>query len=365
VPKVGESLFGPSPASIFVGHEGYPNVFVGPMVSVNSDNLDRVDTPEKMYGLDTSGIIKLRYSLVRTKLNQSIFSKERYVSELQDVVLASKPTDLEVNFSKKPSFSSNFSPLSQPMGLSGEIKQVKLAQNPIIGRPVYSLVEDEMTATETSIEFYKLGTDISKISKILSSGVLGKQGKKLVPTRWSITAVDDMLGKHIISEIKDCPQVNEFLLYENSYLDNHFHIILSPGFWEFEQIESWFPQTLWNRNGPKEPQFAVEGELHYGRKTYAISQSGGYYASRFGVAEGLKNLGRQARCLVIREIHEGYEIPVGVWEVRENVRMAFKNPPQKFSTMEELFKNLKTRVSPQIYRQKSNMLRQNRLTDFL
>jgi hypothetical protein len=335
------------------------------MVSVKPENMDTVDTPEKMYGLNTAGIIKLRYSLVRTKLNQSIFSKDRYISELQDVVLAKKPTDLEVNFSKKPTFSSSFSPLLQPMGLSGELKTLKLAQNPSIGKSVYRLVEDELTATDTAIEFYKLGTDVSKISKILSSGVLGKAQKKLVPTRWSITAVDDMLGKHIILQIKDSPTINEVLLYENTYLDNHFYIILMPGSWEFEQIETWFPQTLWNKGGVNEPQFSVESEFYFGRKKYAITQSGGYYAARFGVLEGLKNMGRQARSMVIREIYEGYDIPVGVWEVRENVRNAFRNPPKKFASLEELCKSLKTKVGPQIYRQKSNLLHQNRITDFL
>jgi hypothetical protein len=76
-------------------------------------------------------------------------------------------------------------------------------------------------------------------------------------------------------------------------------------------------------------------------------------------------MGRQARSMVIREIYEGYDIPVGVWEVRENVRNAFRNPPKKFASLEELCKSLKTKVGPQIYRQKSNLLHQNRITDFL
>ncbi|MBN2094821.1 MAG: hypothetical protein JW727_02135 [Candidatus Aenigmarchaeota archaeon] len=366
VPKVGDSLFGPSPSSIFVGHEGYPSVFVGPMVSVTRENLGASDTPEKMYGLSAPEIIRLRYSLVRTKLHKDILSRDRYVRDLQDLTLSKKPTDLEVNFMKRPRFSSEFSPLLQPMGLAGEIKAVRLTENPSIGRPIYSLVEGGLKATDAAIGLYNQNLDMSQISKILSSGVLGlEKNKKLVPTRWSITAVDDLLGKHIISEISGFMQVNFFELYENTYLDNHFHILLMPGFWEFEQIESWFPQTVWNNREGALPEVSVEGEKSWGRKTYAATQSGGYYAARFAVAEGLRNMGRQARALVIREVHEGYDVPVGVWEVRENVRNALRNPPQRFSSFQEMMKNVKTRMDVAFYRQKSNLLRQNRLTDFL
>jgi len=365
-PKVGESLFGPSPSSIFVGHEGYPKVFVGPMVGLEESNLEVADTPEKMYGSGIDKILKFRYSLVRGKMPREIASRDRYIREMRDIVLSQKPTDIEANFIKRPRFLQEFSPLTQPMGMSGELKSIRLTENPKIKAPVYRLSGDELSAQKAAIEIYNLGFNISQISKILSSGALGlEKRKKLVPTRWSITAVDDLISKKLIGEVKQKPLINEYLLYENAYLDNHFHILLMPGFWEFEQIECWFPSSFWNRAKNNEPQFAVESEFYHGRKTYAIEQSGGYYAARFGVAEGLKNLRRQARALVIREIYEGYDIPVGVWEVRENIRAAFKNPPKKFNSSEELFKNLNTRVSPEKYRKVSSILRQNRITDFI
>ena len=176
---------------------------------------------------------------------------------------------------------------------------------------------------------YNSKFEVSQISKILSSGVLGVK-KKIVPTRWSITAMDDLLGKHFIKQIKDFDSVNEYFLFMNSYLDNYYYIILIPGNWEFEQFESWFPGTLWNLQG-KEPSVTVEHEGYTGRNKYAISQSGGYYAARFAVAEGLLNMKKQARAMVIREIYEGYEIPVGVWEVREGIRNALKLKPDKLS----------------------------------
>ncbi len=363
-PKIKETLFGPSPKSVFVGHEGYPNLLIGPMISLNEQNIERLDTPEKMYGMSLDNIVKDRYSLVRGKLKKNIFTKDRYIQELQDLTLSTKPVDLEINFSKKPSFSQSFSTITQPMGASGEINKIKVVDNPKITKKVYSLIKGGIKANDAAIEFYNSKFEVSQISKILSSGVLGVK-KKIVPTRWSITAMDDLLGKHFIKQIKDFDSVNEYFLFTNNYLDNYYYILLIPGNWEFEQFESWFPGTLWNSHG-KEPSVTVEHEGCGGRKKYAISQSGGYYAARFAVAEGLLKMKKQARTIVIREIHEGYEIPVGVWEVREGIRNAFKLKYDKFTSLNELFKFLdeKLRLPVKDYNEKSKLLTQRRIFDF-
>ncbi len=363
-PKIKENLFGPSPKSVFVGHEGYPDLFVGPMVSLDESNLERLDTPEKMYGMNLESIVKDRYSLVRGKLKRNVFIKDRYIQELQDIALSVKPVDIEINFSKKPSFSQSFSTITQPMGASGEVNKIKVVDNPKITKKVYHIINGGIKANDAAIEFYNSKFEVSQISKILSSGVLGVK-KKIVPTRWSITAMDDLLGKHFIKQIKDFDSVNEYFLFMNSYLDNYYYIILIPGNWEFEQFESWFPGTLWNLQG-KEPSVTVEHEGYTGRNKYAISQSGGYYAARFAVAEGLLNMKKQARAMVIREIYEGYEIPVGVWEVREGIRNALKLKPDKFTNLNELFNflNTKLRLPVEEYNKKSKLLTQRRLNDF-
>ncbi|RLJ01687.1 MAG: hypothetical protein DRP10_03480 [Candidatus Aenigmatarchaeota archaeon] len=361
-PKIKESLFGPSPKSVFVGHENYPDVFVGPMVSLNESNLERVDTPEKMFGLSQEKILEDRYSLVRGKLQKNVFTRDRYIRELQAVTLSAKPVDLEINFRKKPSFSLSFSPILQPMGASGEVNKIKVVDNPKIRSPVYKLIDDDIKADEAVVEFYKLNFNVSQISKILSSGVLGIK-KKLVPTKWSITAIDALLSKYFITKIKNFSSIDEYLLFENSYLGNHFYILLLPGNWEFEQFETWFPGTLWNLNS-NSPQITVEFEFYFGRKDYASLQSGGYYASRFAVSEGLYKMKKQARAIVIREVGKEYDIPVGVWEVRENVRAALRKKPEKFSSLKQLLQNLKTKIKPEEYVKKSNLLRQKRIMDF-
>jgi hypothetical protein len=53
------------------------------------------------------------------------------------------------------------------------------------------------------------------------------------------------------------------------------------------------------------------------------------------VGELLMKERRQATVIVLREAHPGYIMPVGVWQVRENVRNAVKQPPLKFNTLNQ------------------------------
>ena len=62
-------------------------------------------------------------------------------------------------------------------------------------------------------------------------------------------------------------------------------------------------------------------EFFDGRTEYAHI-GGCYYASRMAVNELLIKEGRTAGAVVMREAHPGYVMPVGVWNVRENVRAA-------------------------------------------
>jgi len=53
------------------------------------------------------------------------------------------------------------------------------------------------------------------------------------------------------------------------------------------------------------------------------------------VCELLEKERRQATVIVMREAHPGYIMPVGVWQVRENVRNAVRQQPLKFDTLNE------------------------------
>jgi len=366
--KLSNEIFGPSP-SIFVGWHNYPNVFVGPMTSLDGDEkkAEILDNPGKWYGMDFSEIIKMRSLLVRSKRKQFVKIKNKFIQDTQDLALSIKPTDIEAKFKKKPTYKISFSAISQPMGPSGEIEKFSIVENPKIPRKVDSLVNDELKAKDVVFELYKEKFDIYYIQTIFSSGSLGfEENKRLVPTRWSITAIDDLIAKELMKKIRSYPEINTFQVYSNEYLHNHFEILLLPGKWEFEQFEAWAPKTLWTQKLSK-PVIVEEYEPFKGRWDYAIKEGGGYYAGRFGVVEALEKMKRQARVIVFREISEGYIMPVGVWEVRENVRRAFKNKPMNFFTLKEALRYINSKLTIPIheYIKRSEILKQKRLEEWI
>jgi hypothetical protein len=85
-------------------------------------------------------------------------------------------------------------------------------------------------------------------------------------------------------------------------------------------------------------------EGHEGRTTYA-SIGGCYYACRLAVAEHLLRERRQSSALVLREIHPGYILPVGVWNVRESVRAALSRNPTRFDNFPSAFQYALSRLS--------------------
>lgn len=357
--EIKEYVFGPS-NEIFVGSYGYPNVAIGPMVS----SKDRAINGNELYGLSYEEIIQERLKLLRGKKN--MFVTNRMENDMKEVALSIQSTDVEMNFSKKPYFNLQFSSVVEPMGASAPIKKYKVADNPKIPKKIDSVINDDISASQGLEELYFSGFDSYYATKVLSTGVLGKdERKRLVPTRWSITATDDILGKKLMDRIKDYPENNEILVFSNEFLYNHFEVLLLPGKWEFENFESWNPQSIWAK-GAKEAIITEEYESYWGRTKYADKQVGGYYASRMGVLEYLNYSRKQARVVVFREIKEGYIVPVGVWEIRENVRNAFLSKGKTFSTVSEALDDISSRLSTPInkYRKMSRMLSQSRIHEF-
>ena len=133
--------------------------------------------------------------------------------------------------------------------------------------------------------------------RLASACLVVQEQRKIVPTRWSITAVDDTLSKHLLQKIYHYPPLDKFQVYKFEYLDNWYAAILSPRNWAFEWIEAWFPGTAWNETGSV-PALMGDHEPFEGRTTYA-SVGGCYYSTRLAVAEALERMGKQASALVL------------------------------------------------------------------
>ncbi|MBI5636267.1 hypothetical protein HY993_04865 [Candidatus Micrarchaeota archaeon] len=366
IPRVEQTVFGPS-AQAFVGHRGYPSVNLGPLVSAVGDEELLTSSPDKWFGLEYEKIILMRTNLVRGKKVFGVRDlQDKHVRDLQDVSLSVKPVDVEVEFEKKPFFTQSFNQVEEPHGPSGNTRKLTLAENPGIPRKVDEFVNERVSAKTALGELSRKGLDYYYLEKIFSLGLLGAD-KKIVPTRWSITAVDKNLADENIERIKECAALNEYRVYSSVFLDNYFSVLLIPGAFEFEQFEAWRRGTNWNLSEKNETWITQEYEGYYGRKDYASSQVGGYYAARLAVSESLLKMRKQAKAIVFREIGGGYSVPLGVWQVRENVKNALRQPPAIFNNLEDSLGFVETKVTNPIgeYKKRSQIIGQKRLVNWI
>jgi hypothetical protein len=184
--------------------------------------------------------------------------------------------------------------------------------------------DTDLRAADAMMELYRRSVEMSIIQRVLSMGMLGvKKKRKLVPTRWSISATDDIISSMLVKEIEMNPTIDLFEVTRYSHLANYYSIILIPDDrWIFEMIESWFTSR---------GQVAIGADKEDERGlNHNPTIAGAYFAARLAVAEHLARRHKKAGAIVLREIHPNYVMPLGVWQIREGVREALKKPPQKF-----------------------------------
>lgn len=332
------SIFGASPPAIFVGRYGYPRVRIGPMVPpVEGKEGRKFDDPKGWYGKEIDEIIDFRTELVRSNIQANVRSA-RYPDKLldltQELAMSAEPVDTEVRLKKPPKVRLSYDGVLSPMGPSGVLKDAELAGNPKVEKSVDYLVSDrDVLASDALKELYNRGVDVYRTNRLMSAGLLGKaKDRKLVPTRWSITAVDSNLGDHLLDVVKQYQQISEIQLFSAEYLGNHFEILMVPEAFSFELSELWRPRSVWAGKG-KSTQIMVDHEDWRPKSGYS-PLGGGYYATRLPVLEYLKGIRRQAMVIAVREISPDYWAPLGVWVVRETARHALSQEPRTFETLE-------------------------------
>ncbi len=334
-----KELFGES-QTIFVGSWNYPEVYTGPL---STKELVMEDYPEQWYGQEMNEIVKHRSSLFRGKQARKVDEvkdPEEDLRKLQFIAMAEPETDTELEFKKKPKFNVTFDSKSPPFGPSEDTEKVELASNPDIPRIVDKVADDELKAKQGMWKLYQKGIKVSHISKILSVGTLGlDEDKKMVPTRWSITATDDEIGKKLREKIRDYSKVNDYMIFEEDYLGNYFKILIAPGNWSFDLIEAYTKESMWSQ-GKK--IMISNHEKSEGRTEYAEDTGGGYYSSRLPVLEWMHRNKRRGTAIIVREIDKS--APVGVWKVRETCRKALKKEPEKYDTLKKAREAMKEKL---------------------
>ncbi len=305
----------PTPPSVFVGRLGYPKVFVGPLIALNDENPEFFDSPWLWEG-SVEDVIEIRMSLIRGMKLTDIHSSDRFIETLQEATASIRHVDLESRIEKiveKPIFDD----VLQPMGVAAKIEDVRLAENPKIPRKVEKVWKDEIKAVEAVRLLFDAGFSTYYIQKLFSIGMLGAE-KRLVPTRWSITAVHDMLGESLKKEISEFDSVNEAMFFSYEHFGNRFEILILPGRYSFNLVEIWEKKSFWS---PDSTWIGYDGETILKKKRYSVL-GGGYYAARLPILEFLRKIRRQGRVFVVRVIKPEYYAPLGVWVVEEGVRKA-------------------------------------------
>jgi hypothetical protein len=365
-----KDFYGKTP-NLFVGKFGYPNVNVG-LLSTDFNRYDENDSPllwskdnNQTYSIEK--IVNLRSDLVNSSFNSSIHSPimkssgQNKLNELsKEISLANKPTDVEINLKDKPQFKLSFNQEAAPHGPNVKIIKASITENIRVPTKVDKITsESDLKATQ-GLSILNKKFDEHYLTKLLSLGNLGvKTQRKLVPTRWAITAVDDSLGKDGINQIKNYSNFVDYEAYYGNYFGNYFLVLFFPDVWSYELFESYLPDSLYNQS--KEIVYSTDHEFYGGRKEYVRETSGGYYASRLPVIEFLNMRKRQGQALILRVITSEYWAPLGVWVVREAVRKTLTNKPMRFYSKDLMLLYAKKLINKKFNVSIDNLLNKSKL----
>jgi len=325
----GSLLNGSTPPGILVGEKGYPKVRAYYMIppGVYGSEAKYYEAPYEwaVKNEPLARIIQLRASLVSASISvEARDPLSLYQSEIGLAALSQKPVDSEVKLVKPPSPRLSFDGISKPRGPTAPALRIKVSGNPQPPKPLEKAIWEDVLARDIVWELYWKGVSIYDIQRAMSLGFLGRtKARRIVPTRWAITAVDEILAMRIREELRGASTIDSIEIYKAEYLGNKFIIILLPGEGTLEWIEAWQPMTVWTKTAKRTVVWRVE-EDPLGRKT---SEDGGFSAAKLPILENLLERGKTANAVILREITPSYYAPVGNWHIRETVKRAMKKGP--------------------------------------
>lgn len=322
---VGKEMEGSSPPSVFIGSWNYPDVYAGPMIAPQHGDTTIMDMPESWVAgnLTQEEIISYRLNLVRGKsmVNAADLSS-RFVEKLQEISLSSSSIESEVAFSSIPT-GTTFSEEHTPFGPSAAIERFEIECGRWDQKLEKVFYDTDLRSTEAVINLHRQDVPFSSIQKAFSVGTMGRdRNRHLVPTRWSITACDTIIGDRLLTDVKKNPVIDTWRVHRFSSLHNNYAVILMPTGWQYEWSEA-FLKVLGNED------LVFSDHEGYKKKTEYSHLGGCYYSCKMAVLEALARQHEQAGAIILREAHRGY-VPMGVFNVRENVRAAMRQPAQEF-----------------------------------
>ena len=362
-----DKIEGSSPPSVFIGSYGYPKVFVGPLLPPTLGDTRLYDSPEEWIPrrMDTADVLAYRMQLVRGKQAVDVHDQGKMSAMVRDIALAKDSTEVEATFKSAPR-GSFLSDDVQAFGPSADLQDLRVNAGGWDKGLEKAYYDTDLRARDAVLELYSRGAQFSDIQRAFSVGAFGlEKRRKFVPTKWSITAVDTALADQLLSEVRTFPIIDTPQIYEFESFSNRYVALFYPSLWQYEWVEAFISPF------PDSPHISIFNDFEYAEGKKGYSQVGGcYYSAKLAVLEKLKQMQRQAGVLILREAYADY-VPLGVWNVRENLRQAVQQKPIEAESFEagtqELFSRL--RIPEKEWRANSETLkkgyRQASLSQFL
>src|SRR3989440_4587636 len=190
---------GSSPPGVFVGRFGYPKVYVGPLVPPVHGDTQILDAREEWVGHSREDIVRFRSTLVRGMHRVHVRDVDRggrIVDQTRELALGTLPADVEVGFTRKPHSRVVLDDNVQPFGPSAPLERLDIGNLRVDPNLDRASSDTDLRAKEAVLGLFDRGLPVSKIQRAFSVGAFGlEKNRRFVPTRWSITAVDDTIGE--------------------------------------------------------------------------------------------------------------------------------------------------------------------------
>ncbi|MEM4075047.1 MAG: Nre family DNA repair protein [Metallosphaera sp.] len=358
---------GSTPPSAVVGEKGYPRVSISLNVApgVIGDLAKVYEDPVNWWGkASIYDIINFRSSLISNISSVKVTDVWKlYEKELSLAVVSEKPVRSETKISGKLEPKLKFDGYVMPRGPAAKAEEIKIVENPKVSKALEKLIHDDVKSNDGILTLYRNGESIYSIIDALSLGLMGvRKDRKLVPTRWAITAVDSALGKELRNRVVEKPQINEVTIFYQSYLGNNFHVILYPSSYSISWVEIWHEMGLWSTD-----MVITDLREDYWGKYDTLD--GGYMAARTSVLEYLDSISKSAGVIIIREITKDYFAPLGNWHIRETVKRSFQNKIAVLNSLVEAIDLVQSRLKEPKVRLKEvraikEVLNQSRIDSF-
>lgn len=319
-----------------VGEKNYPNLKVHSISNNLKENsfFKTADIVKKDY----SEIIKLKARNIlgsTSNLNVKSFN-DRITREISDIYKSKKEVSFSSEFEDDLKFEKIIlSKESGVIGANNNLKSLEANENISVSNLIEKYTSSDIKSREAIIELYEKGVNEHQIINLLALGSFGIEiNKKLVPTKWAISAYDQIIEKYLFDKIRNYKLIDDYRVFYYENKGNFFLVILFPHFLMGEMQE--VMPNKWNGSDFFNNFNKLDKEKP--------SISGAYWANKVAIFEYLNKIKRQASFLSIRII-DGYDLPLGVVFVRESIRAGMRRESgdvrkewrgMRFGTKEEL-----------------------------